>query len=301
MHLLLQLNCPIPSCDERTLWIFACNTRLCSHQPVAYKAYRGIPLKKPTDSASSPPVDTSEKLQKPNPVEADLDGLEDEFESLLRLRAEKMTKKAHLKNKAKASQQKPVIPQSTESTPSLPTGGWFAGHCIEFDFETSGNVDLSHEMQLLKEYEKVAGKVSEEWEQEKYEKERPRFYTKQFQTFQDECAKFPEQCLRYQRGGKPLFIAKDQVFKNLEKNPSCQHCKGPTLFELQLMPHLLSLFPLDRHVPPIEGGKKFTLFQSMEWGTVILYTCTSNCTQTPIRSDTVAYMIESLHVQAEPD
>ncbi|KAK6743860.1 hypothetical protein RB195_010889 [Necator americanus] len=72
-----------------------------------------------------------------------------------------------------------------------------------------------------------------------------------------------EQVLRYQRSGTPL-LATDRAPPPGEI-PSCEICGAPRTFELQLMPHLLSLIDVD------------DLRESIDWASVYIFTCSRSC------------------------
>ncbi|TKR78092.1 hypothetical protein L596_018954 [Steinernema carpocapsae] len=86
---------------------------------------------------------------------------------------------------------------------------------------------------------------------------------KSFQVFQKIISRYPDQIVRYDCGGKPL-LATD--FAPIPKDiPKCENCGANRQFELQLTPHLLSMIDVD------------TLGQSIDWGTVLIYTCSKSC------------------------
>ncbi|VDP38903.1 unnamed protein product [Heligmosomoides polygyrus] len=87
----------------------------------------------------------------------------------------------------------------------------------------------------------------------------------------------PTQILRYQRSGK-LMIGYEPNLSHLGipliatdrapvpgGAPDCERCGAPRCFELQLMPHLLSLIGVDQ------------IGRSIDWASVYVYTCSQTC------------------------
>lgn len=90
------------------------------------------------------------------------------------------------------------------------------------------------------------------------------------QKFQRRIERSPAQVVRYSWGGSPLWLAPPP--KELAAGvwpPPCGRCGGARIFELQLLPTLLSQFSWA--LPEDAPGRK------MEWGTVAVYTCGQDC------------------------
>lgn len=82
---------------------------------------------------------------------------------------------------------------------------------------------------------------------------------KAFSHFKKEISTDPDQIIRYERGGSPLFIAKTP---KPEIIPPCEYCGGTRQFEFQIMPQMLSVLK--------ETG--------LDWGVLLVYTCINSCT-----------------------
>lgn len=84
---------------------------------------------------------------------------------------------------------------------------------------------------------------------------------------------------RYQWNNTPLLITD----KTLPAPSGCQHCGAPRVFELQLMPPLVYLLRTSSGV-------------DVEFGTVLVYTCSKSCWQVGSSARE-----EYVYVQYEPE
>lgn len=82
---------------------------------------------------------------------------------------------------------------------------------------------------------------------------------KAFMRFKKKIQDYPDQILRYDRSGQPLWIAEEPLPFNI---PRCKACGGERHFEFQIMPQLLSVL------------KESIL----DWGVLAVYTCSNSCT-----------------------
>ena len=153
--------------------------------------------------------------------------------------------------------------------------------------------ELQHAQQLLREYERREGVVVGELNdggsggggEETYEKTGARHGDAVFSRFMKRISPCPQQILRYCRGGRPLFVSEPPSDAG-RSVPACGSCGGPRTFELQLMPALVGL--LRRK----DGGEA-----ELEFGTVLVYTCTSSCWTQDSRSAVEEFCL----VQSDPD
>lgn len=81
---------------------------------------------------------------------------------------------------------------------------------------------------------------------------------KAFSHFKKQISTNPDQIIRYDRGGKPLLIAKHP---KPEEIPPCQYCGGDRQFEFQIMPQMLSVLKETK----------------LDWGVLLVYTCKNSC------------------------
>lgn len=85
---------------------------------------------------------------------------------------------------------------------------------------------------------------------------------KVFAHFRKRIGANPEQVLRYDRGGEPLWVAAEPKPTEI---PPCEFCNGPRQFEFQILPQLL--YQLHEN--------------TLDWGTLVVYTCTNSCDDGP--------------------
>ncbi|XP_075392941.1 programmed cell death protein 2-like isoform X1 [Tenrec ecaudatus] len=193
----------------------------------------------------------------------------------------------------KLSLQDAVHPAPPKEEPPLPVLPLFLPHYIcvvdEDDYRDFANLDHAHS--LLREYQQREGvtmgqllsQSSSSDCDEKYEKTVIKSGDKMFYKFMKRIAACPEQILRYTWNGEPLFLSCPTPETRVL--PGCSHCGGPRIFEFQLMPALASTL------------KSAELGLSVEFGTILIYTCEKSCWppnhQTP--------MEELCIIQADPD
>ncbi|KAH1021556.1 hypothetical protein HUJ04_011055 [Dendroctonus ponderosae] len=86
-----------------------------------------------------------------------------------------------------------------------------------------------------------------------------------FSEFTDRISEYPDQVIRYDRGGAPLLIADSPLPSNI---PNCEYCGQTRQFEFQIMPQLL--YELHELV--------------LDWGILLIFTCKDSCIGDSINS-----------------
>lgn len=132
----------------------------------------------------------------------------------------------------------------------------------DVDNDTEDPHRLEKEMEELKKFETNDGAALQnlpESELSKYtaETEEDKFFSKFRKRISDE----PEQILRYDREGKPLWMAEANRLDTVDDVPKCENCQGERVFEFQVMPQLLNSLKSD----------------SLDWGILAVYTCKASC------------------------
>ncbi|XP_066291394.1 programmed cell death protein 2-like isoform X2 [Branchiostoma lanceolatum] len=145
------------------------------------------------------------------------------------------------------------------------------------DYQQKEGVDLA----AMEDSVTSAGKKSGG---ESYEKSTARHGDKIFQKFAKRVSLCPEQILRYSRKGNPLYIQEPEETHMVA--PPCSNCGGQRVFELQLMPTMISI--LKR-----QGANSND--PVLEFGTVLVYTCAGSCWTQQSMS-----CVEHVVVQADP-
>ncbi|XP_076752195.1 zinc finger protein RP-8 [Xylocopa sonorina] len=83
-----------------------------------------------------------------------------------------------------------------------------------------------------------------------------------FSKFLSIVDKFPDQVLRYDRGGNILFISPGSKIDDI---PKCSECNGDRQFEFQIMPQLLNFLNFDIGL------------KCVDWGILAVFTCKRSC------------------------
>ncbi|KAI9506734.1 hypothetical protein GGI25_005608 [Coemansia spiralis] len=95
-----------------------------------------------------------------------------------------------------------------------------------------------------------------------------------FLAFQNRISENPDQIIRYARSpntneiGEPLYVSDADKPVAGFGIPDCEHCGAVREFELQIMPQMLNHLSIDS-VDPF----------SIDWGTLLIYSCPSNCSK----------------------
>ncbi|KAI8853891.1 programmed cell death protein 2, partial [Chytridium lagenaria] len=123
---------------------------------------------------------------------------------------------------------------------------------------------------------------------------------KAFLKFQKRLEREPEQVVRLGRFDnantdttsdtkepeQPLWVADANIPQPEDIKP-CPYCSSPRTFELQIMPQLLSHIEIDH-----------SSADALDWGTVVVYTCSAMCQPTDGRGKSLPYM-EEIVIQQE--
>ncbi|CCJ31362.1 unnamed protein product [Pneumocystis jirovecii] len=113
--------------------------------------------------------------------------------------------------------------------------------------------------------EKFVKEGENEWSEETYEKST---LEKGFNIFTKKVISNPQQCVRYNRKGEPLYYSfTDSLVKKIKSSKStnplgkCQLCDSQNVFELQIMPNTINILEEDSSLG------------DMLWGTILIGTC----------------------------
>ncbi|XP_012231809.1 programmed cell death protein 2 isoform X2 [Linepithema humile] len=83
-----------------------------------------------------------------------------------------------------------------------------------------------------------------------------------FTEFRMKIDNYPDQILRYDRGGKILYISSHNQVTNI---PKCPECDGDRQFEFQIMPQLLNFLNFK------------DIVNCLDWGILAVFTCKKSC------------------------
>ncbi|KAL5716040.1 hypothetical protein ACHQM5_017779 [Ranunculus cassubicifolius] len=292
LTLVMQIYAPVCSDsiknEERVLYVFGCTTQMCGSNPLSWRVLRvqkinteedTLPNDETTTSGTSASSDTKneclEDIHTASSTGDDLENDDFDLEELGRALSEAATLVSHSKKPHRRRQtvkKAPAVKSISESTdaknPVLPC----------FYLYSQKESFASHVSNVLSNYSSLSikekgdlddPKEEENWEEEKYEYDSALFVDRTFLKFKKHLDAYPEQCFRYSYSGKPILASKD-----LETPANCELCGGFRQFELQLMPPLLYF------LNEASDGSSTLSSQHWNWITLIVYTCSKNCSST---------------------
>jgi pre-rRNA-processing protein TSR4 len=154
---------------------------------------------------------------------------------------------------------------------------------IESDDDTSNYIDSSEDEdehydeengkkdgEIMKELNKGTSNLSAE-EISKYLGNET-ILDNRYSKFKEIVKSSPDQVIRYQRSGDPLWISSKNI-PGPKDIPDCEACGSSRIFEFQIMPQMLNRLNLDT----LEQGNNGLSGESIDWGVVTIYTCSSSC------------------------
>ncbi|KAL3728837.1 hypothetical protein ACJRO7_033424 [Eucalyptus globulus] len=263
-----QVPAPISSgnlkVEERVLYIYGCIARKCGSSPLSWQAIhiqRSCEENEPNSTccdvgiAATPSVSAGK-----NDCWNDLDE-KDEDVDLEELGQAFAAAATNSEEVAKLSPSRPTSRQVNDSLPVMPC---FYIYTLEEPYlKDATSACLNYSSLSINVDNHVREEVLDE---ESYEYDRALMADRTYFKFKKWLDPYPEQCLRYSNGGKPLLATKE-----IGDPGRCKLCGGPRQFEMQLMPPLLYFL----HEAADDAQKD--ALEKWNWMTAIKYTCSKSC------------------------
>ncbi len=149
----------------------------------------------------------------------------------------------------------------------------------------------NHARELMLNYQQREGVNVLEWQEqslhmssvssgsdEGYEKATAKHGDRIYQKFSKKLQLCPEQCIRYSWNGSPLYITSPSEGSII---PACPYCCGVRVFEVQLMPPLISVL---KTTAPSGKTQHPTFLPSEAWISVHTNKCTQTFCSSPVDS-----------------
>lgn len=268
MYLLLQLDAPMKndSTIDRVIYVFGCNSRECTESDRRNSS---------ADSCFKVVVQSRKAVQKKENIS-------------LKAKDKSFWDDLMNEDSSDESENDQTNPDAEDSSsPSsindikYPVG--FVGLCLSIIEEEISKIKTTAEEKAM------AASIDDEADdasvlEETADKLMLQVSDGKFKQFHERVSHNPRQCVRY-GSHEPLFFGTPSTAESALLTGSlqiCVRCKQAMQFELQLMPAMLSLLPCNdsrhlTHIPADRRNKHALLGDGMEWGTVLVYTCSAQC------------------------
>ncbi|KAG4301215.1 hypothetical protein PCANB_002460 [Pneumocystis canis] len=249
---------------KRIIYIWACSNKYCQYKEGTIRAIRGVLYKKETNLENS-------------------------------LFNNKIHPKSYISNSFQMNSSQLNIKLEKNELEEWPEDDKISQYSIEFLYiieekEQNLEKEFIEKLNIGNFHEKFVKNGEDEWSGEVYEKST---IEKGFRTFIKKISSNPQQCVRYNRQGHPLYYSlRDPLAKKIKllgsENPlgKCQLCNSKNVFELQVMPNVINILEKDSSLG------------NMLWGTIILGTCGNDCIPS-LNDKGIGYAEEWIGVQWE--
>lgn len=323
--LVLQAFSPHFAHQERSVYLFACNSIICCANADNWKAVRVVKVEESVnndnqnnaaESGNSAVKQMEEISWSSDDEDGDSQDSNDQLLDDLRalsMKAQQVGSKQNVRrsidvkgakteslthNKCLELTAETESEQIDSKSDSAPTWAALESFYVEVSTEPTATVENEDSLNvenLLKSYqqtEKANGNevAREGWGAE--EEEQATLQKDALETFHRRLNRAPQQILRYNFGANPLWA----------RHPPPQHkskiecaCGSKLVFELQLLGSTLYYMKPDKHVRPdqSEAGLNFS--------SVAVYSCASDCTQASILASSQSYKVISQTVLLQQD
>ncbi|KAE8722342.1 putative Benzoate carboxyl methyltransferase [Hibiscus syriacus] len=287
--LVAQLYAPVSSgalnIEDRLLLVFGCVIPNCGSSPLSWRVLRiqkveteskesssSATLHKPPAASSTVSVSKTnwwENLSDEDDEDVDLKDLSKAFSEAASLISE--PKKTNNNRNFEGAMKHSSLTAQTRvdtDTPVMPC--FYIYSQVESSSKDFASVCSNHLSLSVKEKEGDADDHEQEetWEAENYEYDKALNADRTYLKFKKQLDAYPEQCFRYEFGGKPLLATAE-----VGNAGNCGLCGSSRHFELQLMPPLI--YFLQEETDLCRKGS----LENWNWLTLTVYTCSKSCSK----------------------
>lgn len=259
MYLITQFENSFRSNNQRIIYVFCCNTRLCSQVADGWRIYvqeKGL-------------CDETKGKKFWDSLMDDESGMSEDFKRLTLDSSSKSLKKSfpgmylHIADEIIIEKGRSKRERELQSKLLIDAGE------DDFDEDSTDNDVKSQDLEYC---------------------ERGLLIDEQSIAFQNRVKYYPRQCLRI--SNSPLLFSK---CPRESLSCLCQICSSPLIFEFQLMPAILSLLPVEQgpYIKHLTSPSQNPFIANgMEWVTILVFTCRSEGCAVESANDTSLVFIQ---------